>query len=158
MVSYDPEPIPVSVEVHLIINIVVLLVTITVVGLRIISRRVAGTQLGWDDYLALLSLPQAIGMMILQGLCKSFKIGVFGAYIRVGTLANNPRFTGAPTGVGYDLVVATKNWNYIYAVSCNQPAVLWSTFCAMHANEDGMAIAHPPIPSPLRHDQPDVEA
>jgi hypothetical protein len=71
MVSYKPLPIPASVKAHLTVSIVVLLITITVVGLRIISRRVAGTKLGWDDYLALLSLPQAVGMLVVQGLCMS---------------------------------------------------------------------------------------
>lgn len=69
MVSYSPLPIPVSVEAHLIINSIVLAVTITVVALRIISRKLAGTKLGWDDYLTLLSVPQAVGMLVLQGLC-----------------------------------------------------------------------------------------
>lgn len=91
MVSYNPVPVPAVVEAHLIINIVVLLATMTVVGLRIMSRNVAGSKLGWDDYLTLLSVPQGIGMVVMQGLW-------------------------APTGVGYDLSEAADNWTYIYSL------------------------------------------
>lgn len=71
MVSYNPVPVPAVVKAHLIVNIVVLLLTMSVVGLRIVSRNVAGSKLGWDDYLALLSVPQGIGMIVMQGLCMS---------------------------------------------------------------------------------------
>lgn len=86
MVSYNPVPVPAVVEAHLIINIVVLLATMTVVGLRIVSRNVAGSKLGWDDYLTLLSVPQGIGMVVMQGLCMLQGSRVLRARVRVNDL------------------------------------------------------------------------
>lgn len=67
VVTFPVLPI---VKTHLIINCVVVLLTLTVVGLRIASRIISGAWLGWDDWLILLSVPQGIGMLIIQGLCK----------------------------------------------------------------------------------------
>lgn len=71
MVSYTPLPILAVVKTHLVVNTIVLLITVLVVALRVVSRTVAGSKLGWDDYLTLLAIPQAICMLILQGMCTS---------------------------------------------------------------------------------------
>ncbi|KUI64460.1 hypothetical protein VM1G_00653 [Cytospora mali] len=91
MLSYTPLPVPPQVKAHLIVNTIVLFITVLVVGLRIVSRSVAGSKLGWDDYLTLLAVPQGVGMLILQGLWST-------------------------TGVGYGLSVASKNWPYLYSL------------------------------------------
>jgi len=66
-VEFEPLPI---VKVHLIINCVLALLTILVVGLRLIARFMTGAGLWWDDYLIMLAVPQAIGMLVIQGLCE----------------------------------------------------------------------------------------
>lgn len=55
---------------HLIINCVIVLLTLVVVSLRIASRIVSGAWLGRDDWLILLSVPQGIAMLVIQGLCE----------------------------------------------------------------------------------------
>lgn len=74
MVSYTPLPIPPLVQAHLIENTVVVFITVLVVGLRVVSRSVAGSKLGWDDFLTLFAVPQAIAMLAIQGLCTSRSI------------------------------------------------------------------------------------
>jgi hypothetical protein len=62
-------PVRPLVSTHLIINCVLLLITLVVVALRIVSRTVTRSLLGWDDYLILMAVPTAIGMLVIQGLC-----------------------------------------------------------------------------------------
>lgn len=71
MASYTPLPLTTTVEVHLIINIVLVAVTVLVVALRVLSRILARSRLGADDYLTVLALPQGVAMLVLQGMCKS---------------------------------------------------------------------------------------
>lgn len=66
-VEFEPLPI---VKAHLIINCVLALLTLLVVALRIWARFMSGAGLWWDDYLILFAVPQGIGMLIIQGLCK----------------------------------------------------------------------------------------
>lgn len=73
MVSYTPLPMTTVVEAHLIINIVLVGVTVLVVILRILSRILARSRLGMDDYLTMLAVPQGIGMLVLQALCESWE-------------------------------------------------------------------------------------
>ncbi len=54
---------------HLIINCVLVFLTLIAVCLRVASRISSGAYLGWDDWLILLSVPQGIGMLVIQGLC-----------------------------------------------------------------------------------------
>lgn len=75
MVSYTPMPMTAMVEAHLIINIVLVVVTVLVVGLRVLSRILARSRLGMDDYLTIFSVPQGIAMLILQAFRKSLAPG-----------------------------------------------------------------------------------
>ena len=70
MASYTPLPMTTAVEAHLTINIVLVAVTVLVVGLRVLSRILARSKLGVDDYLTVLALPQGVAMLVLQGVCK----------------------------------------------------------------------------------------
>lgn len=47
-------------------------ITVLVVALRFVARLVTGSKLGWDDYLILAAIPQIIGLLICEGLCKFF--------------------------------------------------------------------------------------
>lgn len=67
-------PILPTVESRLIGNSVLVLFTALVVALRIVARLVTGSRLGWDDYLILAAVPQGIGILICQGLCKFSEI------------------------------------------------------------------------------------
>lgn len=69
--EYQTFPIQPLVKAHFVINCVVVAITLTVVILRMVSRFIASAKLGWDDYLILLSMPQGIGMLVIQGMCKS---------------------------------------------------------------------------------------
>lgn len=69
--SFTSLPIPSGVACRLIGNAITVFITVLVVALRFVARLVTGSKLGWDDYLILAALPQAIGLLICQGLCKS---------------------------------------------------------------------------------------
>ncbi|KAL6885976.1 hypothetical protein GGI43DRAFT_388778 [Trichoderma evansii] len=68
-------PILPIVKVHLIINCVFVFIAIFVVGLRLFARFMSGAKLWWDDYLILFSMPQGIGMLIIQGLYSPMGVG-----------------------------------------------------------------------------------
>lgn len=70
MIDYIPFPMFDIVRIHLIINSVLAFLTVCVVGLRLVARLTSGAKLWWDDYLILFALPQGLGMLIIQGLCK----------------------------------------------------------------------------------------
>ncbi len=70
MFAYVPFPVLPIVKIHLIINCVLALLTVITVGLRLVARYLSGAGLWWDDYLVLFALPQGIGMLIIQGMCK----------------------------------------------------------------------------------------
>jgi hypothetical protein len=65
-VVFPTRPI---VKIHLIINCVLVFLTLVVVVLRIVSRFITSADLGWDDYLILMATPEAVGMLVIQGLC-----------------------------------------------------------------------------------------
>lgn len=69
-VTYTPLSIPPAVEGRLIGNSILVTITVLVVALRFVARLVTGSKLGWDDYLILAAVPQIIGLLICQGLCK----------------------------------------------------------------------------------------
>lgn len=73
MSSFDFTPVPILpvVEGRLVGNAVLVGFTLLVVALRIVARLVTGSKLGWDDYLILAAVPQGIGVLVCQGLCKS---------------------------------------------------------------------------------------
>ncbi|KAB5571717.1 hypothetical protein GE09DRAFT_1053967 [Coniochaeta sp. 2T2.1] len=76
MVFYDVSlPVLRIVKVHLIINSVLVLLTLLVVGLRMLCRFESEARLWWDDYHILLAVPQGIGMLIIQGLWAPTGIG-----------------------------------------------------------------------------------
>ncbi|WYZ42164.1 hypothetical protein EsH8_V_001059 [Colletotrichum jinshuiense] len=75
-------------KAYLIANSVVALITVVVVALRVVSRILAGSKLGWDDYFTLLAVPQGIALLVIQGL-----------------------WTAA--GLGYQLSEVTDNWAYL---------------------------------------------
>lgn len=68
---------PTTAAAFLIANSVVAFLTAAVVGLRVVSRVLAGSKLGWDDYFTLLALPQAIVVLAIQGICKGFPVVSF---------------------------------------------------------------------------------
>lgn len=70
MFEYVYFPMLPVVEAHLIINCVLAFFVLLVVGLRLVARFISGAKLWWDDYLILAALPQAIAMLVIQGLCK----------------------------------------------------------------------------------------
>lgn len=70
-------PILPIVKAHFIINCVIVALTLSVVALRMVSRFITSASLWWDDYLILLAVPQGVGMLVIQGMCK-FKSVHFG--------------------------------------------------------------------------------
>lgn len=68
--QYTKMPIVPQASAYLIANSVVAFVTVLVVALRVVSRVLAGSRLGWDDYFTLLAVPQGIALLVIQGLCK----------------------------------------------------------------------------------------
>lgn len=71
MVSFTPvEPMHPLAETFLIFSAVFEFLTILVVGLRLASRIVTGSKLGWDDWLMIAAVPPAIGLLVCQGLCR----------------------------------------------------------------------------------------
>lgn len=63
-------PILTIVRNHLIANCVFVFIALIVVGLRLFARFLSGAKLWWDDYLIFFSVPQGIGMLVIQGLCR----------------------------------------------------------------------------------------
>lgn len=68
--NYAIVPMPDVTRSRLIGNVILVAITLFVVSLRILTRLVTGSKLGWDDYFILLCVPQGIGLLICQGLCK----------------------------------------------------------------------------------------
>ena len=62
-------PVKSTVEIHLIVNCIIVFLTLVVVSLRMVSRFLTSAKLWWDDYLILFSMPQGIAMLVIQGLC-----------------------------------------------------------------------------------------
>ncbi|TDZ25580.1 hypothetical protein Cob_v001633 [Colletotrichum orbiculare MAFF 240422] len=77
-----------KVKAYLVANSLLAFVTMVVVALRVVSRLLAGSKLGWDDYFTLLAVPQGIAMLALQG---------------VWTCA----------GLGYELSDVGDNWAFV---------------------------------------------
>ncbi|KAJ0136836.1 hypothetical protein CTA2_2117, partial [Colletotrichum tanaceti] len=80
--------IPTAAAAFLIANSVAAFLTAAVVALRVVSRVLAGSRLGWDDYFTLLALPQAIGVLVIQGIWST-------------------------AGLGYQLSEVSDNWLYM---------------------------------------------
>jgi len=70
MFEYVKFPVLPIVRNHMIINTIITALAVLIVGLRLMARYLSGAKLWWDDYLILLSVPQGIGMLIIQGMCK----------------------------------------------------------------------------------------
>ncbi|KAJ9134133.1 Integral membrane protein [Pleurostoma richardsiae] len=75
MVAYVVFPTLGVVKAHLIVNCVLCFIAYTVVGLRIASRIISGAKIGWDDIFVLLAVPQALGMLIIQGMYSQLGVG-----------------------------------------------------------------------------------
>lgn len=73
MFPYTKMAVIPEIEAYLIANSVIVFLTVVVVALRVVSRLLAGSNLGWDDFFTLLAMPQGIAMLVLQGLCKCFQ-------------------------------------------------------------------------------------
>jgi len=69
--EYLELPVLPIVEAHLIVNCILVFLTLVTVGLRLLARFESGAKLWWDDYLIILAVPQGIGMLVIQGMCKS---------------------------------------------------------------------------------------
>ncbi|KAL7894809.1 hypothetical protein HDV63DRAFT_138897 [Trichoderma sp. SZMC 28014] len=68
-------PILTIVRNHLIANCVFVFIALIVVGLRLFARFLSGAKLWWDDYLIFFSVPQGIGMLVIQGLYAPMGVG-----------------------------------------------------------------------------------
>ncbi|OHE96854.1 integral membrane protein [Colletotrichum orchidophilum] len=73
---------------YLVANTMVALVTVLVVALRVVSRVLAGSRLGWDDYFTLFAVPQGLALLAIQGLWTS-------------------------AGLGYELSKIGSNWTFM---------------------------------------------
>ncbi|KAH6847069.1 hypothetical protein B0I37DRAFT_137465 [Chaetomium sp. MPI-CAGE-AT-0009] len=102
MWEYVEFPVLPIVKAHLIINSVLGLLTVLVVILRFASRFVSGAGLWWDDYLIIISLPQGLGMLIIQGLWSPMGIG----FDITETMPNLPIILRLL--VSYELIYATS--------------------------------------------------
>jgi hypothetical protein len=102
MWEYVEFPVLPIVKAHLIINSVLGLLTVLVVVLRLASRFVSGAGLWWDDYLIIISLPQGLGMLIIQGLWSPMGIG----FDITETMPNLPIILRLL--VSYELIYATS--------------------------------------------------
>lgn len=89
--QYTPFPIQAHVLTGLVISSIVVFFNLLIVGLRFTARLVAGSRLGWDDYLMLAALPQGIVMLVLLGFW-------------------------APSGFSYPWTEAQMNSTYIFTV------------------------------------------
>ncbi|KAI8258562.1 hypothetical protein K4K56_007023 [Colletotrichum sp. SAR 10_98] len=78
MIPYTNMAMLPEAKVYLIANSVLVFVTLLVVALRVVSRVLAGSKLGWDDYFTLLAVPQGIVMLVLQGLCLGYQLSEIG--------------------------------------------------------------------------------
>ncbi|KAJ4416425.1 hypothetical protein N0V82_006767 [Gnomoniopsis sp. IMI 355080] len=86
-VLYTPLAIPSGVQSRLVGNSVLLFITALVVALRFVARLITGSKLGWDDYLILAAIPQAIALLICQGLWSVTGIGYPIVEVPVGNFA-----------------------------------------------------------------------
>ncbi|KUI60840.1 hypothetical protein VP1G_08049 [Cytospora mali] len=66
---------PDDVRAYLVANCIVHLIVILVVAGRIVSRRLRRVKLSWDDYLIIVAIPQALTLVILQGLTSTLGSG-----------------------------------------------------------------------------------
>ena len=96
MFDYVEFPVLPIVKVHLIINCALAFLTVAVVALRLVARFTSGAGLWWDDYLIMFALPQGIGMLIIQGLCRYlWEIGILGS--SVDSSFQGPQWESAST-------------------------------------------------------------
>ncbi|KAL2268214.1 hypothetical protein VTJ83DRAFT_3060 [Remersonia thermophila] len=102
MFDYVEFPALPIVKAHLAINCVIALLATGTVVLRLMARFTTGAGLWWDDYLVLLGLPQAIGMLIIQGLWLPMGVG----YDMPETLPNLQLILKLL--VAYELIYATS--------------------------------------------------
>lgn len=111
MIPYTNMAMLPEAKVYLIANSVLVFVTLLVVALRVVSRVLAGSKLGWDDYFTLLAVPQGIVMLVLQGLCKSHDIVCVSMNIHLNYVL------GTAAGLGYQLAEIGDNWTFVDSVS-----------------------------------------
>ncbi|KAL2133232.1 hypothetical protein VTI74DRAFT_2697 [Chaetomium olivicolor] len=75
MFEFVEFPVLPIVKAHLIVNCILGLLAVVVVAMRLVARFMSGAKLWWDDYLILFALPQAIGMLIIQGMWAPMGVG-----------------------------------------------------------------------------------
>ncbi|KUI63977.1 hypothetical protein VM1G_10761 [Cytospora mali] len=73
--AYVAFPMPNDVRAYLVANCIVQLIVILVVAGRIVSRRLRRVKLSLDDYLIIVAVPQALTLVILQGLTSTLGSG-----------------------------------------------------------------------------------
>ncbi|KAL2022202.1 hypothetical protein VTK56DRAFT_5812 [Thermocarpiscus australiensis] len=103
-VEYVVFPTLGVVKAHLVINCVLAFLAYAVVGLRIASRVLTGAKLGWDDFFVLLAVPQALGMLIIQGMYSQLGVG----YPITETMVNLPMILRLL--VSYELIFAMSTF------------------------------------------------
>ncbi|KAH8201472.1 hypothetical protein TruAng_004396 [Truncatella angustata] len=88
MLAVVEFPVLSIVKAHFIVNCILASLAVCAVALRVYIRLAFKTGLGWDDVLILISAPQGVGMLVIQGLCS---------------------FLGLPMGIGYPLTETVAN-------------------------------------------------
>ncbi|KAF3769591.1 hypothetical protein M406DRAFT_16482, partial [Cryphonectria parasitica EP155] len=99
-------PILPFIKRQLIAYSVVAFLAVLVVGLRIVARLVTGSRLGWDDYLILAAVPQAVVILTCGGLWSTAGAG----YHRDAIPVENQQFISTifiPFSLIYDMCIVT---------------------------------------------------
>lgn len=72
---FTPLPITAEVTDGLIGSIFTVFLSLLIVALRFTARFVAGSQIGWDDYLMLAAVPQGLALVACQALYAMSGVG-----------------------------------------------------------------------------------
>ncbi|KAL7947702.1 hypothetical protein V8C42DRAFT_342722 [Trichoderma barbatum] len=114
-VIFPTDPV---VKIHLTINSVLVFIAIFTVGLRLFARFATGAKLWWDDFLIVLSVPQGIGMLVIQGLSciSTVKLSVFFFYLRI--FPNKQMRIATQVVISFIIVWAVANVLMFFLVSC----------------------------------------
>ncbi|KAF7533426.1 hypothetical protein G7054_g7075 [Neopestalotiopsis clavispora] len=112
MLAVEEFPVLPIVKAHFIFNCVLTSLAICVVGLRVYTRLAYKTGLGWDDALILISAPQGVGMLIIQGLWLPMGIGypLTEVAVNIGVILR--------LLVAYELIYATSISSIKLSVLC----------------------------------------
>lgn len=113
-------PMPGYVKGRVIGNSILVGIMLLVVSLRIVARLVTGSRLGWDDYFILVAVPQAVGLLVCQGLCELPRGEQQPYAVPTLSFADPPRRKGSTAGAGYENImdVPAENTQFVGLVRC----------------------------------------